>query len=486
VVFERDIFVHGIILTVGHGVLSLQGMLDSFVGEVFNINLVFSSSASSSSLIGVSVNLYRDSLWNLHVGGLVLGSGPSLRLTQGTAVSSSGRVISLLLGEFVFGRSLLDSLGNVIISNGLIDITIRWLLESPAASVIERQSVFESLQTGVICLDAIVPVGRGQRELILGDRETGKSSISLDTILNQQYEKVICVYVPVGQKSNFILESYITLVSRDSSFYVSLLVSGSSEASVLQYVSPYSGASVSEFFMFIGGQSVFLCLDDLSKHAVSFREISLLLRRPPGREAYPGEIFFVHSRLLERSSKLSNSLGGGSITSFPVIETLAGDLGAYIATNVISITDGQILLSQDLYNSGFLPPVDVGLSVTRVGSSAQWDGMKLFGNYKLELAQFAELQSFSQFSSDLPEETRLRLDLSRRVLELLKQRNGSPLSLMVQLGILSSAPTTLLTNRIDIGSIRSFLRCYRLLPSWIFLFMTPRSLSLTLLRRFAS
>jgi F-type H+-transporting ATPase subunit alpha len=250
-VFERDIFVHGIILTVGHGVLSLQGMLDSFVGEVFSINITLTSSARMESLLGVSVNLYRDTLWNLHVGGLVLGSGPSLRLTQGTAVSSSRRVLSLLLGEFVFGRSLLDSLGNAIISSGHLDVTIRWLLESPAASVIERQSVFESMQTGIICLDAIVPVGRGQRELILGDRETGKSSISLDKILNQQYEKVICVFVPVGQKSNAILESYMTLVSRDCNFYVSLLVAGSSEASVLQYLSPYSVAGIAEFFIFI-------------------------------------------------------------------------------------------------------------------------------------------------------------------------------------------------------------------------------------------
>jgi F-type H+-transporting ATPase subunit alpha len=479
---ERDIFVHGVVLSIGHGVVSLQGILDAFVGEIFDISL---SNSSRSTMSGVSVNLCRDSLWNLHVGGLVLGQNINSRITQGTTVSTSSRVLSLLLGEFAFGRSVLDAVCNPLSARGRIDVRVRWLVESPAASVIERQSVFESLQTGIICIDSIVPVGRGQRELVLGDRETGKSSISMDTILNQKYEKVLCVYLPIGQKSNTILESYITLIRRDCSFYVSVLVAGSSEAPVLQYMSAYSGAGLSEYFMVIGGQSVFLSLDDLSKHAVSYRELSLLLRRPPGREAYPGEIFFVHSRLLERCSKLSFALGGGSITTFPVIETLAGDLGAYIATNVISITDGQIALSQDLYNSGILPPVDVGLSVTRVGSSAQWDGMKLFGNYKLELAQFAELQAFAQFSSDLPEETRLRLDRSTRALELLKQSNGAPMSLMSQLGILSSAPSSLLLGSISINRIGPFIQCYRTLPSWIFLFVSPRSLSVTLTNKFS-
>ena len=389
-------------------------------------------------------------------------------------------MLSLLLGEFSFGRCVLDGIGNVVTSTDRLGVCIRWLVESPSSGVIERQSVFESLQTGVICIDAIVPVGRGQRELVLGDRETGKSSLALDTVLNQQYEKLICVYLPVGQKSNGILETYITLVSRDCSFYVSLVVAGSSEVAMVQYLSAYSGASVSEYFMFVGGQSVFLSLDDLSKHSVSYRELSLLLRRPPGREAYPGEIFFVHSRLLGRCSKLSFSLGGGSVTAFPVIETLAGDLGAYIATNVISITDGQIALSQELYNSGILPSVDVGLSVTRVGSNAQWDGMRLFGNYKLELAQFIELQSFSQFSADLPEETRIRLDRSTRVLEMLKQPNASPLLLMTQLGILSGASVTLLTLKTGTTTIRVFLQHYRKLPAWTFLFVSTSNLSATI------
>jgi len=317
--------------------------------------------------------------------------------------------------------------------------------------------------------------------LILGYRQTGKTSVGVDTILNLRFEKVFCIFVPIGQKSTTILEVFTVLICRDGNFFVTFIVSSASQSAVSQYLFPYCGASLSEFFMYVCEQSVFMFLDDLSKHAGSYREISLLLMRPPGREAYPGEIFFVHSRLLERSAKLAPSLGGGSLSCFPVIETLAGDLGAYIATNVISITDGQISLSQELYNSGILPCIDVGLSVTRVGATAQWDGMKLFGgSYKLELAQFVELQTFSQFSSDLPEDTRLRLDRSSRVVEMLKQSNDTTISLAYQVGLLSSINLSLLSNAIFLLFIRSFISLYCLLPVWIFLFISSSFLCLLL------
>jgi F-type H+-transporting ATPase subunit alpha len=469
--------VQGLVVTIGNGVINLQGLLVAFVGELFMISCGTNAGADggAEASFGVTVNIYRDLLWNLHVGGLVLTQ--SRRISEGSKVFSMGSLLTLSIGDHLFGTSIIDGLGNIILNSCRIDSKYKWLIEAPAAAVIERQSVFEPLLTGVICIDTIVPVGRGQRELVIGDRQTGKTSIGVDTILNQRFEKVFCVFVPIGQKSTSIIEVFMSIVSRDASFYVTFVVSGASSSAVSQYLSPYSGASLSEFFMYICEQSVFMFIDDLSKHAGAYREISLLLRRPPGREAYPGEIFFVHSRLLERSAKLAPSIGRGSLSCFPVIETLAGDLGAYIATNVISITDGQISLSQELYNSGILPCIDVGLSVTRVGSSAQWDGMKLFGGtYKLELAQFVELQTFSQFSSDLPEDTRLRLERSTRVVEMLKQSNGSTIALSYQVGLLSSANTAILNQILSISSISSLINYFCLFPIWVFLIIAPRVL----------
>jgi len=316
----------------------------------------------------------------------------------------------------------------------------------------------------------------GQRELILGDRQTGKTSICIDTILNQKYRFIFTVYTSLGQSSSSILQVFLSLLQKDAIFYVSMLMATASSSAVHQYLCAYSSTALSEFFVITGEFPSLLILDDLSRHACAYREIYLLLRRPAGREAYPGEIFFVHSRLLERSAKLSYNLGGGSLTSFPVIETLAGDLSGYISTNVISITDGQIALSADLFLSGILPAIDVGLSVTRVGSIAQWYGMKYVAAlYKLELAQFIELQSFSQFASDLGQESKNRLTKGLRLVEILKQSSRSPINLTRQVGILSLANQNLL-KALAVKDVHLFLNLYLDIPAWTLLLIPPRLL----------
>jgi F-type H+-transporting ATPase subunit alpha len=423
---------------------------------------------------GLVVNLYRDDTMNLLIGALLLN--PEDRLAEGAKVSGQCRLASIILGDFAIG-SILDPVGNLIFNSGRIDAQYRWVIESPAPGIIDRQSVFEPLQTGILSIDSMIPIGRGQRELIVGDRQTGKTSVGLDTILNQKYEKVLCVYVPLGQKAASCLEVFMALVRRDAIFYLSVLLASASSSAVCQFLCAYTGSALSEFFSLVGELPSFLIHDDLSRHAVAYREIYLLLRRPPGREAYPGEIFFVHSRLLERGVKLSSNLGSGSVTAFPVVETLAADVSAYITTNVISITDGQIFLSTDLFLGGIKPAIDVGLSVTRVGSAAQWDGMKLVaGSYKLVLSQFIELQSFSQFAADLGEETKERLARGRRLLQMLIQSSGSPMNLAKQIGILSLANQDLLKS-LAITDIRPFLRLYLSLPLWALLFVAPRLVS---------
>jgi F-type H+-transporting ATPase subunit alpha len=462
---EKDICIYGVIISVGSGVVTLQGFLCGFIGEVFRI------CGNENASFGLVVNLYRDDRMNLLIGALLLN--PEDRISEGAKVKGLSRLASIVLGDFAIG-SILDPVGNLILNSGRIDAQYRWVIESPAPGIIDRQSVFEPLQTGIMSIDSMVPIGRGQRELVVGDRQTGKTSIGVDTILNQKYEKVLCVYVPLGQKASSILEVFLALVRRDAVFYLSMLVASASSSAVCQFLCAYTGAALSEFFMLVGELPSFLMLDDLSRHAMAYREIYLLLRRPPGREAYPGEIFFVHSRLLERSAKLSTNLGGGSSTAFPVIETLAGDVSAYITTNVISITDGQIFLSIDLFLAGIKPAIDVGLSVTRVGSVAQWDGMKLVaGSYKLELAQFVELQSFSQFAADLGEETKNRLARGRRLVEMLKQFCGSPMSLARQVGILSLANQDLIKD-LAIEDIQVFLNLYLSVPVWVLLFVPVR------------
>lgn len=464
---EKKIFVYGVIISIGSGVVTLQGFLIAFVGEVFRI----CSTGLSESSFGLVVNLYRDETMNLLIGGLLFN--PEARISEGAKVNGMSRLATMLLGDFAIG-SILDPIGNFILNQDRIDAQYRWVIESPAPGIIDRQSVFEPLQTGILSVDSMVPIGRGQRELVIGDRQTGKTSIGVDTILNQKFEKVFCCYLPIGQKASSVLEVYLALVRRDAAFYLSMVVAAATASAVCQYLAAYSGAAICEFFMLVRELPAFLMIDDLSRHAVAYREIYLLLRRPPGREGYPGEIFFVHSRLLERSAKLSTNLGGGSVTSFPVIETLAGDVSAYISTNVISITDGQIFLSADLFLSGIKPAIDVGLSVTRVGSAAQWDGMKLVASsYKLEIAQFVELQAFSQFASDLGEETKARLARGRRLVEMLKQFTGAPMSLMSQVGILSMAGQDLIKD-LAVEDIKLFLDMYLTIPAWVLLFLPPR------------
>mmetsp|Transcript_140875 Transcript_140875/g.392688 ORF Transcript_140875/g.392688 Transcript_140875/m.392688 type:complete len:490 (-) Transcript_140875:3-1472(-) len=478
---EKDICIYGVIISVGSGVVTLQGFLMAFVGEVFRICCMGLNENSMS--FGLVVNLYRDDTMNLLIGALLLN--PEDRLSEGAKVNGLCRLASIILGDFAIG-SILDPVGNFILNSGRIDAQYRWVIESPAPGIIDRQSVFEPLQTGILSIDSMVPIGRGQRELVVGDRQTGKTSIGVDTILNQKYEKVLCVYVPLGQKASSILEVFLALVRRDAAFYLSMLVASASSSAVCQFLCAYTGSALSEFFMLVGELPSFLMLDDLSRHAVAYREIYLLLRRPPGREAYPGEIFFVHSRLLERSAKLSANLGGGSSTAFPVIETLAGDVSAYITTNVISITDGQIFLSIDLFLAGIKPAIDVGLSVTRVGSAAQWDGMRLVaGSYKLELAQFFELQSFSQFAADLGLETKNRLARGRRLVEMLKQFCGSPINLARQVGILSLANQDLIKD-LAIEDVQVFLNLYLSVPVWVLLFVPVRLVGTCLVSCLAS
>jgi len=462
---EKEIFVYGVVISVGSGVVTLQGFLMAFVGEVFRI----CTSASPSDLLfrpfGLVVNLYRDETMNLLIGALLFN--PSDRVSEGSKVNGISRLAVIILGDFAIG-SIVDPVGSYVLGGTISAHKYGWLVESPAPGIIYRQSVFEPLQTGLISIDSMVPIGRGQRELIVGDRQTGKTSIGVDTIINQRYERVFCVYLPIGQKASSILEVFLAFVRRDAIFYLSVLYASGSSSALGQFLCAYTGTALSEFFMYLRELPVFLMLDDLSKHAIAYREIYLLLRRPPGREAYPGEIFFVHSRLLERSAKLSPKLGGGSLTAFPVIETLASDVSAYITTNVISITDGQIFLSRSLFHAGVKPAVDVGLSVTRVGSAAQWSGIKLVsGSYKLELAQFVELQSFAGFTSDLGKETLDRLARGRRLYEILKQSCGSPMNLRQQVGILSLANQDLI-NCLAIDSVQLFVLRYLSVPVWLY------------------
>jgi F-type H+-transporting ATPase subunit alpha len=453
VLIQKELSCYGVTISIGSGVISIQGFLTAFVGEVFSV-----ASSPIESSYGMVVNLCRDETMNLIIGSLMFN--PEIRVCEGAKVTSLSRLASILLGDYVIG-SILDPLGNLLLNTGSINAQYRWVIESPAPGIIDRQSVFEPLQTGIISIDAMVPIGLGQRELVVGDRQTGKTSIGVDTILNQKHESVLSVYVPIGQKA-----------------------ASASSSAVCQFLCAYTGTALAEFFMLLREIPAFIMLDDLSRHAVAYREIYLLLRRPPGREAYPGEIFFVHSRLLERSAKLSSSLGGGSVTAFPVIETLAGDVSAYITTNVISITDGQIFLSIDLFLSGIKPAIDVGLSVTRVGSAAQWDGMKLVaGSYKLELAQFAELQSFSQFAADLGEDTKARLARGKRLIEMLKQFCGSPMSLMSQVGILSLANQDIISY-LDIADVKRFITLYLAVPAWVYLYLSVRVVSKSIVQLF--
>lgn len=402
------------------------------------------------------------------VGGLLLDA--DARVYLGALVTCCNELWNILLGDYIIS-SIVDPLGCLILKFINVIVKYKWSIEILSPGIVDRTSVFEPLQTGLLALDSMVPVGRGQRELIIGDRQSGKTSIAIDTILNQSYTTTLSIYCPVGQKSSSILETYLSLVQRDSIYSICILIASAGSSSLRQFLSVYSGCCLSEFLLSVRNISGFIVFDDLSKHAIAYREIYLLLKRPPGREAYPGEIFYVHSRLLERSCKLNKTKGGGSLSSFPVVETLEGDISSYITTNIISITDGQIFLSIDLFLSGIKPALDSGLSVSRVGSSAQWAGMKvLSGKYKLQLAQFAELQSFSQFSCDIGAETQQKLDDGMKLLEVGNQVTGSPLSLSTQISILSIMSQRLLVF-VKVSDVKKYIKIYILLPELLFVYL---------------
>lgn len=430
----------GTVLQVGDGIARIYGLENVASGELIEFE---------DQTIGIALNLETN-----NVGAVLMGTGRSIK--QGSTVRATGKIAQVAVGENLLGR-VVDALVNPIDGGGAILTTESRLLESPAPGIISRQSVCEPLQTGIISIDSMIPIGRGQRELIIGDRQTGKTSIAIDTIINQKTEDVICVYVAIGQKASTVAQAVSALKERGALAYTCVVAANASDPATLQYLAPYTGASIAEYFMY-KGKSTLIIYDDLTKQAQAYRQMSLLLRRPPGREAFPGDVFYLHSRLLERAAKLNISLGGGSMTALPIIETEAGDVSAYIPTNVISITDGQIFLSNDLFNSGIKPAIDVGISVSRVGSAAQIKGMKqVAGKLKLELAQFAELEAFSQFASDLDKVTLQQLARGQRLRELLKQPQNSPKCVEVQIGIIYSGtngfldelPVSLITKYIS-------------------------------------
>jgi F-type H+-transporting ATPase subunit alpha len=374
--------------------------------------------------LGIALNLEQN-----NVGAVLLGDG--LKITEGSRVRCTGKIAEIPVGEAYLGR-VVDALARPVDGKGPIASKENRAIESPAPGIVSRRSVYEPLQSGLISVDAMIPVGRGQRELIIGDRQTGKTAIAVDTILNQKGKNVICVYVAIGQKAASVAQVLNTLKERGALEYTIIVMANANEPATLQYLAPYTGATLAEFFMYTGRPTLVI-YDDLTKQAQAYREMSLLLRRPPGREAYPGDVFYLHSRLLERAAKLSNELGEGSMTALPIVETQEGDVSAYIPTNVISITDGQIFLAADLFNSGLRPAINVGISVSRVGSAAQVKAMKqVAGSLKLTLAQYAELAAFSQFASDLDQATQNQLARGQRLTEILKQAQNAPLSVAEQ------------------------------------------------------
>jgi len=429
----------GVVLTIGDGIARIYGLENVASGELLEFE---------DQTIGIALNLETS-----NVGAVLMG--PGLNIQQNSAVRATGKIAQIPVGEDLLGR-VVDALVRPIDGLGIIASTETRLMESPAPGIIARQSVCEPLQTGIVSIDAMIPIGRGQRELIIGDRQTGKTSIALDTIINQKTENVVCVYVAIGQKASTVAQALDTLKANDALRYTVIVSATASDPSTLQYLAPYTGASIAEYFMY-KGRSTLIIYDDLTKQAQSYRAISLLLRRPPGREAFPGDVFYLHSRLLERAAKLSDRLGGGSMTALPIIETEAGDVSAYIPTNVISITDGQIFLSKDLFNSGIKPAIDVGISVSRVGSAAQIKAMKqVAGKLKLELAQFAELEAFSQFASDLDQATLQQLARGQRLRELLKQPQSSPKTVEEQVALIYAGTNGYLDN-LPVNLISSFV-----------------------------
>nr|YP_009519516.1 ATP synthase CF1 subunit alpha [Rhipiliopsis peltata]AYC65450.1 ATP synthase CF1 subunit alpha [Rhipiliopsis peltata] len=423
----------GTVFQVGDGIARIYGLTEVMAGELLEFD---------DQTIGIALNLESK-----NIGAVMMGQGT--RVQEGSVVRATGKIAQIPVGDKFLGR-IVDALARPIDGQGEI-AELRQsqqtrLLESPAPGIIARKSVFESLETGLVAIDSMIPIGRGQRELIIGDRQTGKTAIAVDTILNQKGKSVYCVYVAIGQKASSIAQVVSTLKKQGAMDYTIIVAATADTPATLQYLAPYTGATLAEYFMYKGNHTLVI-YDDLSKQAQAYREMSLLLRRPPGREAFPGDVFYLHSRLLERAAKLNDQMGGGSMTALPIVETQEGDVSSYIPTNVISITDGQIFLSADIFNSGVRPAINVGISVSRVGSAAQAKAMKkVAGQLKLELAQFAELEAFSQFSSDLDQTTQNQLARGRRLRELLKQPQASPLSLSEQVATIYAGTNGYIDN----------------------------------------
>ena len=428
----------GTIIQIGDGVARVYGLDDCMAGELLEF---------PNDIYGMALNLEQDS-----IGCVLLGTEKGIK--EGDIVKRTGRVVEVGVGEALIGR-VVNSLGAPIDGKGPINTTVTRPVELVAPGVILRQSVKQPLQTGIKAIDSMIPIGKGQRELIIGDRQTGKTAIAIDTIINQKGKDVICIYVAIGQKQSTVAHIVNTLTEMGAMDYTTVVSSTASDSAPLQFLAPYAGCSIGEHFM-NQGKDVLIIYDDLSKHAVAYRTMALLLRRPPGREAYPGDVFYLHSRLLERAAKLSDKLGGGSLTALPIIETLAGDVTAYIPTNVISITDGQIFLEAELFYAGQRPAVNPGISVSRVGGSAQIKAMKqVSGTLRLELAQYRELAAFAQFGSDLDREAKRRLEKGKRLIQILKQDQYTPMSVEKQIMILFAGVNDHLMD-IEVSKIKQF------------------------------
>ncbi len=429
----------GTVLQVGDGIARIYGLQNAMAGELLEFE---------DGTVGIALNLEEND-----VGAVLMGDG--LNIQEGSTVRATSKIAAIPVGNAIVGR-VVDALARPIDGKGDIASTETRLIESMAPGIIARKSVCEPMQTGITAIDSMIPIGRGQRELIIGDRQTGKTSIAIDTILNQKSEDVICVYVAIGQKASSVAQVIDVLQEAGALDYTVVVAANANDPATLQYLAPYTGAAIAEYFMY-QGKATLVIYDDLSKQAQAYRQMSLLLRRPPGREAYPGDVFYLHSRLLERAAKLSDELGGGSMTALPIIETQAGDVSAYIPTNVISITDGQIFLSADLFNSGLRPAVNAGISVSRVGSAAQTKAMKkVAGKVKLELAQYDDLAAFAQFASDLDKSTQDQLARGQRLRELLKQSQYSPLGVEEQVAVIYAGINGYL-DEIPVNQITKFV-----------------------------
>lgn len=437
----------GVVVSVGDGIAEIEGLTKAQMMEMVSFDTGAGASVKEvmkqeGTLFGLVLNLEEDTV-------KVVILGESKLVKEGMQVSRTGKLLSVPVGEGIVGR-VVNTLGEAIDGKGVIATDKNMPIERVAYGVMDRSSVNEPIHTGIKAIDSMIPIGRGQRELIIGDRQTGKTTIAIDTIINQKYEpkekRPICIYVAIGQKRSKTASIMAKLEEAGALEYTTIVATSAAEPSPMLFLAPFAGMAIGEYFM-EQGRDVVIVLDDLSKHAVAYRQMSLLLRRPPGREAYPGDIFYLHSRLLERSAKLSKELGGGSITALPIIETQEGDVSAYIPTNVISITDGQIFLEGDLFNKGIRPALNVGISVSRVGSSAQTKAMKkVAGKIRLELAQFRELEAFMQFASDLDEDTKKRIDSGRKYVELLKQKQNNPMPFYKQVISIYGANNGLFDN----------------------------------------